>query len=235
MEIKFVIIIFCLAIFGCQTSNKKAEGEGKAKEVVLFNGENLDNWKGDFKIWSVENGCIVGRTSDENKIKQNTFLIYKTSFSNFELTFEYKIIGGNSGVQYRSKVIDETLFVVRGYQADMEAGINYSGILYEEKGRGIIANRGKQVILSENGEKSVTQFVKSEEIQAIINKEQWNSYRIIANGNQLQHFINDNKTIDVLDNEKGKNSLSGVIALQVHAGPNMEVFYKNIILRPIID
>ena len=233
MKIKFVRIIFCLVFFGCQTSNKKAEG--KSKEIVLFNGENLDDWKGNSKIWSVENGCIVGRTTNENKIKQNTFLIYKTPFSNFELTFQYKIIGGNSGVQYRSKVVDEALFVVGGYQADMEAGINYSGILYEEKGRGIIANRGEQVVLSKNGEKSVTQFVKSEEIQAIINMEQWNSYRVVANGNHLQHYINENKTIDVLDNQKSKNASFGVIALQIHAGPNMEVFYKKIILRPIIN
>ncbi len=201
--------------------------------IELFNGKNLDKWRGDSRIWSVENGCIVGRTTAENRVEQNTFLIFENSFSDFELTFQYKIIGGNSGVQYRAKVIDELLFIVGGYQADIEAGINFSGILYEEKGRGIIANRGKQVIIGEDGNKMIDEFAKSEEIQSKINMEQWNHYLIVANGNHLQHFINGYITIDVTDNEVNKRSSSGIIALQVHKGPAMEVFYKNIVIEPI--
>lgn len=173
----------------------------------------------------------MGRTTDENQIEQNTFLIHKSSFSDFELTFKYKIIGGNSGVQYRAKVIDEDLFVVGGYQADMEAGINHSGILYEEKGRGIIAKRGTKVTIDSDGKKIVEQFADSKEIQAKINKEQWNTYRVVAQGNHLQHFINETKTIDVIDNESDKKSNSGIIALQVHQGPNMTVYYKDILLE----
>ncbi len=216
------IILFC-----CNSIPKKVE------EIILFNGENLDHWKGDPKVWSVENGCIVGKTTDEYTIAQNTFLIYENEFENFELTFQYKIIGGNSGVQYRAKVLDENQFIVGGYQADMEAGINYSGILYEEKGRGIIANRGEQVIVLENGEKEVTKFTTSEIIQSKIHNEAWNDYKIVANKNQLQHFINNTKTVDVIDEDVSKSSDSGVIALQVHAGPNMMVYYKNLAIKPI--
>ena len=217
IKYKILLLLVAVAFVGCRTDKES-----------LFNGENLDNWSGDSRIWSVENGSIVGRTTDDVKIDKNTFLIYKTPFSDFELSFKYKIIGGNSGVQYRAKVIDKETFVVGGYQADMEAGINYSGILYEEKGRGIIANRGEQVVIDVNGEKAIHQFVKSEAIQAIINMEEWNDYRIVAKGNHLQHYINGHKTIDVIDNESAKSASSGIIALQVHAGPNMEVFYKEI-------
>ena len=35
---------------------------------------------------------------------------------------------------------------------------------------------------------------------------------------------------DVTDNEVAKRASSGIIALQVHAGPNMEVFYKDIMI-----
>ena len=222
--------LFSLALFlAFYASNAQIKTSDDPVEIIsLFNGENLNMWRGDSRIWSVEDGCIVGRTTDENKIEKNTFLIYENPFSDFELTFKYKIIGGNSGVQYRSKVIDEDMFVVGGYQADMEAGIQHSGILYEEKGRGILAKRGEVVIVDKEGHKSVDQFANGEGIQKNIKSERWNTYRIVAHGNHLQHFINGHKTIDVIDKEIGKKSASGIIALQVHKGPNMEVFYKDI-------
>lgn len=226
--VKLVFVVFSMLLISCNFLT-----QNKSEEITLFNGENLDKWRGNSKVWSVEDACIVGRTTEVNTIDQNTFLIYKDEFSDFELTFQYKIIGGNSGVQYRSKVIDEVKFVVGGYQADMEAGINYSGILYEEKGRGIIANRGEEVIVLENGEKEITKFTSSEAIQGKINNESWNDYKIVANKNHLQHYINNTKTVDVRDNETYKNSNSGVIALQVHAGPNMTVYYKNLVIKPI--
>jgi hypothetical protein len=222
MKINLFCLAICLTFCTCSAQTKNSE------KISLFNGKNLDNWRGDPRIWSVEDGCIVGRTTDENQIEKNTFLIYENPFSDFELTFQYKIIGGNSGVQYRSKVMDEDLFIVGGYQADMEAGIQHSGILYEEKGRGILAKRGEAVVVDEEGNKSVYQFENSESIQKNIKSEQWNTYRIVAQGDHLQHFINGYKTIDVIDKEIEKKSASGIIALQVHKGPNMEVFYKDI-------
>ena len=146
----FVFVVIATVFMSCNSASKN-----KSETIMLFNGKNLENWKGDTNVWSVEEGCIIGKTTDDYQIKQNTFLTYKNEFSNFELTFQYKIIGGNSGVQYRAKVLDEQAFVIGGYQADMEAGINYSGILYEEKGRGIMANRGEQVTILENGKKEV--------------------------------------------------------------------------------
>ena len=226
INFKLILCVVLMAIFSCKSPSKKSDNQGSL--ISMFNGENLVNWKGDPRIWSVEDGCIVGKTTSENTIEQNTFLIYQDSFADFELTFQYKIIGGNSGVQYRSKVLDEELFIVGGYQADMEAGINYSGILYEEKGRGILALRGEQVKIDSDGKKTVDQFSKADIIEAVINKEQWNDYRIIADGNHLQHFINGIKTIDVMDDEKEKKSSSGIIALQVHKGPDMTVYYKDI-------
>ncbi len=40
----------------------------------------------------------------------------------------------NSGVQYRSRVVKPSYWVVAGYQADMEAGPNYTGGSVRGKG-----------------------------------------------------------------------------------------------------
>lgn len=228
-KLKWIILMICVITVSCKS--EKAKEEIDSKTISLFNGKNLDNWRGDERVWSVDEGSIVGRTTDEVKIDKNTFLIYESPFSDFELNLKYKIVGGNSGIQYRAKVLDEENFVVGGYQADMEAGIQYSGILYEENGRGIMALRGEQLVIDEEGVKKVEEFEKSKNIQAIINQDQWNNYRIVAKGNHLQHYINDTKTIDVIDNEIAKKSDKGIIALQVHKGPNMVVLFKDITIQ----
>jgi hypothetical protein len=212
---------------------------------ALFNGTDLTGWDGNPKLWSVEDGTITGRTGSDpdTKISHNTFLVWTNgTVSDFELRFSYRIEKGNSGVQYRSKVAEYGKFgpIVRGYQADFEAGKTYSGILYEEGGRGILAQRGSKVVIKEieeekDGKKSKKTKIepagtlgKSDDIQATIKHEDWNDYVIIAKGNHLQHFINGKQTVDVVDEQEAKAAKSGVLALQIHQGPPMVVQFKNI-------
>ena len=209
-----------------------------AEDKNLFNGKDLTGWKG-LDFWSVEDGCITGRTTKEKPTKGNTFLVWEGEVADFELTFQYKIVGGNSGVQYRSKLVDAKGFVISGYQGDFEAGKKYSGILYEEKGRGILAERSQKVVIKEGANPKdpkkpnieVTGSLgKTEEIQAKINAEAWNEYRVVAKGGHLQHFINGVQTVDVTD-ETAVGARKGLLALQLHAGPPMVVQFKDLVLK----
>jgi hypothetical protein len=208
----------------------------------LFNGKDLKGWDGNPKLWSVQDGAITGKTGSDadTKIKHNTFLVWTNdTVANFELRFTYRIEKGNSGVQYRSKVQSNGEFgpIVGGYQADFEAGKTYSGILYEERGRGILAQRGQKTAIKEDGGKAKVEVTgsvgKSEEIQAAIKHEDWNDYVIIANGNHLQHFINGKQTVDVTDEQETKAAKSGVLALQIHVGPPMVVQFKDIRIKTL--
>lgn len=211
----------------------------------LFNGTDLTGWTGNPKLWSVQDGAITGKTGDtpDTKLTHNTFLVYTAdSVDDFELRFKFKIVKGNSGVQYRSKVLSQGEFgpIVGGYQGDFEAGTTYSGILYEERGRGILAQRGqvtKVVADPADASKHKVEVVGSvgdtKDIQAVIKPEEWNDYTIIANGNQLTHIINGRVTVSVIDEDTAHSSKSGVLALQIHAGPVMTVQFKDIRIRPI--
>jgi hypothetical protein len=202
--------------------------------TVLYGGGDLSGWAGRSDLWSAENGEIVGRTSDENPIDGNTFLIWQGDQpANFELTAQFKIEGGNSGIQYRSKVVDEEKFVVSGYQADIDFTNKFAGILYEEKGRGILAQRGEKVTIGGDGEKAVTRFADAEALAASIHPGEWNDFRVVANGNHLQHFINETLTAEVIDEQSDKAATKGVIALQIHRGPAMTVRFKNIKIRKL--
>jgi uncharacterized protein (TIGR03067 family) len=211
----------------------------------IFNGKDLAGWEGNPKLWSVEDGAITGKTGNEpeNKIKHNTFLVWTNgTVEDFELRLSYKIVGGNSGIQYRSKIVRTGEFgpVVGGYQGDFEAGTTYSGILYEELGRGILAQRGQKVVVKADEADAKKHKVEvagsvgdSKEIQAHIKKEDWNEYVVIAKGNHLQHFINGMQTVDVIDEHEAKAAKSGILALQIHAGPPMTVQFKNIRIKKL--
>jgi hypothetical protein len=148
-------------------------------------------------------------------------------------------------VQYRSRVIDQAAFVVGGYQADIDSTGKYAGMLYEEKGRGILMGPGEKIKIGAtsvdpaNAKKKKTAVEKlpgatpPAEILAAYKLGEWNDMVIIAKGNRLQHFLNGKLTADVTDADPTIAPKSGVIALQLHQGPPMTVEFKNVRLKTL--
>src|SRR5690349_6129760 len=105
----------------------------------LFNGKDLTGWDGDPRYWSVRDGAITGRSTAAQPLKTNTFLIWKGGeISDFELHLKFRFPetgkpAANSGVQYRSRRMDVNEWIIAGYQADMDAGGRFVGMLYEER------------------------------------------------------------------------------------------------------
>ncbi|MCA9014211.1 MAG: DUF1080 domain-containing protein, partial [Planctomycetaceae bacterium] len=222
--------LFCLALF----VSPRISDAGEDGFKPIFDGKTLKNWDGDPRFWSVEDGAITGRTTKENPTKGNTFIIWRGGTpGDFELKLKYKIIGHNSGIQYRSfSVPGDDKWRVGGYQADMEAGDKYSGILYGERFRGILGLRGQKTVIGKDHKPKVVGSVgDTDEIQKKIKKEDWNDYHIIARGNHFIHKINGVTTVDVTDEDVEQRRADGIIALQLHQGPPMEVQFRDIELK----
>lgn len=204
----------------------------------LFNGRDLSGWQGLPAFWRVEDGAITGRTTRERPAPGNTFLIWAGgTVRDFELRLQYRILPNNdrgfanSGIQYRSRLVDRTNFALAGYQADIDAGPDYSGILYEERGRGIMALRGERARFHRDNRKEVLGSVgDAAAIQAAIRPGDWNDYIVVARGNHLQHFINGHLTVDVID-ESPRGSAQGLLGFQLHVGDPMTVQFRNIRLK----
>jgi hypothetical protein len=234
--LRCAIVSALVLVSGCQTT-KTARPEKLPPGVeVLFDGQTLDGWDGLPGYWSVEDAAITGTTYPENPLTHNTFLVWNGGeLADFELRFKYRIFNGNSGVQYRSRLVDPAAYIVGGYQADMEAGQQYSGILYEERGRGILGLRGQRTRVVEDGGRHRVDltgtFADGAALQAGIKSEDWNDYMILARGNQLMHFINGRLMVEVVDAQSSKATSSGILALQIHTGPPMKVQFKDIRLR----
>ncbi len=216
-----------VVLLGCWLGSTQAD-DGL---VPIFDGETLAGWEGKPEFWRVEEGAIVGQTTPENPTKGNTFLIWRAGLvDDFVLELDYRLTGGNSGIQYRSR--DRGGFVVGGYQADFESGTKYSGILYDEQGRGILCERGQRITINPDGTRTPGEPIGDPAaLQEVIKQENWNSYRIVAQGPKLQHFINGQLMSETIDEQADKRVAQGILALQVHAGPPMKVEFRNIRLK----
>ncbi|MEO0796720.1 MAG: family 16 glycoside hydrolase [Verrucomicrobiota bacterium] len=202
--------------------------------VELFDGKTLDGWDGDPKFWRVEDGDIVGETTADNRTPANTFLIWEgDNVKDFELKVDFKLVNHNSGIQYRSFPVEEKgQWVVGGYQADIAEDPQWMGAAYGERHKGVLARRGeKTVVGSKKGDVEVVARVgDADEILEAIDLDGWNTYHIIARGNQCIQKINGVVVSEFSENADDRLE-DGLIALQLHQGPPMQVRFRNIQLR----
>lgn len=201
----------------------------------LFNGKDLSGWDGNPELWSVEDGVITGKTNGPDHLKYNQFLIWRGgTVGDFELKLEFRVEGNNnSGVQYRSKEMPNVgKWSVGGYQADIHGNAPYTGMLYDERGRGIVAQRGQKVVVTEKGEKQAT---KLDVPVTPIDITKWHEMTIRCEGNRMVHQIDGVTTVEIVDDQPSERELEGIIAFQVHRGPAMKAQFRNIRLKRIAN
>ena len=181
----------------------------------LFNGEDLVGWNGSSELWSVKDGVIVGDTHPKGLKGKNLFLSTADSYSDFVLKLKVKMENGNSGVQFRAT--QKLDYVVTGYQADVaDSSKPYFGMLYEEGGRGIM-----QYWKDMSDEERAA-------VKAAAKFDDWNEYVITCKGDHIKMVLNGHTVLDLVDPDGAKE---GVVALQLHVGPAMRVFYKDIEIK----
>ena len=221
--------MFAVLCLGVALSAAPPAGGGSGP-VALFDGKTLAGWTGEPGLWTVEPTeaggtggeavpAIVGRSAG---LDHNTFLTTDRAFGDFDLTFEVKLTPNtaNSGVQFRSVRIADggerpgPGSEMRGYQADMGAG--WWGKLYEENARGMLFPAPGRT-----DQRSAEPAVKPGG---------WNVYRVRAEGDRVQTWLNGVPSADLTDPAGRK---TGVIGLQMHSGGPMIVRWRRFVLREL--
>ncbi len=177
----------------------------------LFDGRTLAGWVQDTpNVWSVRDGMIVGKHSGQ---KWNDFLRTRESYEDFELELEFRLLNGagNSGIQFRS-IPAQQEHELSGYQADI--GEKYWGCLYDESRRNQVLAQAPQPAIDK------------------LDPSGWHTYAIRAHGRHISLTIDGMRTVDYTEKELGIRS-RGILALQVHSGPGIEVWFRNIRLREL--
>ena len=212
----------------------------------IFDG-TLQGWDGDPEFWRADGGALVGESSTEHVVKENTFLIWRGGeLRDFELKVQFKINSTNSGIQFRSahlppgtpdgerKVAGK--WVLKGYQADIDFPNQWTGQIYEERGRGFLAMRGQAVHVPDGATrpKMVGNLQQSaDELKALIKVNDWNHVHIIARGNTIMQILNGAATSIVIDDDVKNRAMSGLLGFQMHVGPPMKVEFRDIWLKKL--
>lgn len=240
-------LLTVLILVSCKTSGLSQDKKGFVK---IFDGKTLNGWEGDLTYWKAENGSLVGEITPTTLLKTNSFIVWKGGMpGDFELTLDFKITkAGNSGINYRSEYVKDVPYALRGYQADIDGAMMYTGQNYEERGRTTLAYRGQKTTINPQNDPQVQvrskvknnawtdvtvtgSFGTSDALKEKVKSEDWNTLRIVAKGNHLQHYVNDILMSDVTDEDKVFGKSTGSLGMQVHVGPPMRVEYRNIMLK----
>lgn len=226
--------IVVLVIVAVQITVFILTGDVEAGFQSLFNGTDLTGWKGNMKFWAVKDGAITGQTTEAQVQKgKMTYLIWKGGeVGDFELRLSFRFQGErvNTGVSYRGKNIGN--WVVTGYQADIESGKQWNGILVEMEGRRFLGMRGQKTVNDAAGKMNVVGSVGDPEaLDKLVKRGEWNDYVIIAKGNHLIHKINGQTMTDVIDDNPEKRALSGVLGFQLHHSYPQTVQFKDVRIK----
>lgn len=187
----------------------------QADTVALFDGKTLAGWEGDKKLWWVEDGAITGGSRTE-VLPENEFLASQRSFADFELRLKIRLSGEgfvNSGIQIRSQRLSGGPQMI-GYQVD--AGDKYWGLLYDESRRNDFIARSSDM-------KAVTAAVRGND---------WNEYRIRAEGPRIRTWINGVPALDYTERDAAI-ALTGRIGIQVHGGGKTIVQVKDVTIEEL--
>ncbi len=233
--------LFCLcAVLPIRADAPKPTAPADPPDMKPLFTNGLEGWDGDTRLWSFKDGVVKGQTTAEVPAKGNTFLLWKGgTLEDFDLRLTFRIGAkpNKSGVQFRSKHLpfkdgDENKWVVSGYQAEVEDTPGKVGFLYHEKGRGELCHVGEKVEIGADGKPKVVGKLADKDVLAATYKMgDWNDYIIMATGNHIQMWLNGHQTVDVIDNDPKGGALSGILALQLHAGKPMIVEFKNVRLK----
>jgi hypothetical protein len=142
--------------------------------------------------------------------------------ADFELKLDFRITAGNTGVQYRSqRAPDVGQYVLKGYQADIDFANQWTGQLYEERGRGFLALPGQATASTGAQPRVFGAVTPADAVKAAVNVAGWNTIHIIARGDLVVHAVNGKVTAVFLDGDAAKRPAKGAIGLQLHTGPPM--------------
>ena len=179
----------------------------------IFNGKDFKGWEGNTKWFRVENEAVVAGNLNQ-KIPHNFFLTYEKELYNFELHLDFKAVGKekiNGGIQFRSKRIPNHHEMI-GYQADIYEDL--SGNIYDESRRRKFVNK-----------------ILIQDADTILKKDGWNHYVIECRERKIKLYLNGYLTASFEESDTAISKVKGLIGLQVHGGPPVELHYKNIYLK----
>jgi hypothetical protein len=224
-------LTLALAVAAAAAQEKKAQPtkeapvvpprEGKSEIIKLFDGKTLDGWEGYSDLWSVKDGVIVAKNT--KPLKYSTYLLTKNKYSDFRLTFQFKLLPGSemhSGVAFWGQVWPKADGKVTDPKTDRSE--------YTYKGHLVMfpSGYGMYDLFGRNG-----LGVDGKPAQKVGKQHDWNDIEILAQGNRVRVAVNGTQVVDWRD-PKPETIKEGPIGLQLHSlNMPQELHWKGLVLE----
>jgi hypothetical protein len=184
--------------------------KGERETIHLFNGKDLTGWEGNMKLWSVEDGVIVGKNTEP--VKVSTYLLTKRKFSDFRLVFEFKLA-----------------------KSEMHSGIAMWGRLAPEE-HDPYTYAGHLVMFPSDygfydlyGRKSIHKNAEKAKMRG--RQHEWNRMEILAQGNRIRFVLNGDLISDWREPLPDRIK-EAPIGLQLHSNQQpQQVEFKGLVLE----
>lgn len=194
---------------------------GKSEVIQLFNGKDLEGWEGFSDHWSVTEGVIVGKNTEQ--VPVSTYLVTKQKFNDFHLKFAAKLVRSemHSGVALWGRVDPNAP------PADQRTRSKYTyagHLVMFPSGWGLYDLFGR------NGLKC-----DAEPAKKVGKQHDWNEMEIFAQGNRIRLIANGVFVLDWRDPEP-QRIREGPIGLQLHSNKEpQEVHFRGLVLTTFPD
>ena len=201
MKYLSVLILFPLLLWNCKTSNKFVHNKS------LFNGEDLKGWRvfGTEEWYVNDGGELIGKSGPDHDYG---YLATRKFYKNFILELEFlQEANTSSGVFFRSTLKGND---IHGWEAEVAPPGKHTGGIYESH------EYGWMVKPTMGG----TNTLKMGE---------WNTMKIYVNGDMVKTWLNGRQLLELQDEKIG--AAKGRIALQLHAGDDNMVRWRNIVIH----
>jgi len=209
--------------------------------VPLFNGVDFTGWEGNQEFFRIDESAIIaGRLTEA--VPRNEFLCTEKTYGDFELRLQVKgsQVNVNGGIQIRSKRMPGH-HEVSGYQVD--TGTQPSAILrrmFTEEGADAahVAKDGRANIwgslYDESRRNRFLAVGDQVELAKVFKPDDWNDFIVRCEGNRIQIWVNGVQTVDYHEPDDTIAS-SGIIGLQIHGGPAVEISYRHIVIKELSE
>jgi hypothetical protein len=211
-DIKILLLMILIFI------NLSVSGQGFKNTKSTFDGKTMKGWKAlpekNQFLWKVRDSVLVGGDG-VLRISENNYLYTTDHFEDFEFRCLFRLSGDsdigliNSGIQYRSQIIDGNMV---GYQADI--GNGYWGDIYDEHRKGKLVEGDLQTL------------------KHLLREDGWNSYVIRVKGDFHELYINGVKTSEYQEKDTTVSKI-GLIGIQLHSGGNAKIEVRDITITDL--
>ena len=128
--------------------------------------------------------------------------------------------------------------MLKGYQADIDFNNQFTGMVYEERGRMFLTQRQtprQAVYIAPDGSKRVIGNLErnADELKGLVKPGDWNHVHLIARGNTIINIVNGQVMTIIVDDDAKGRAMKGLIGFQIHTGPPMRIEYRNIYLKKL--